>query len=133
MNIINKRGMYRNNHLIFGLSHRLAHLFTALSQKRIHSRYNFGYGILLYIRKMPYFRPFIAHFGGFESVFSFVTDKSTILCLGKTETADFVSFKGSIVQEIKIYKKMLFYEEKSDTINYSSEIVMKEICGNGNN
>ena len=31
MNIKNKRGMYRNNHLICGLSHRLTHLFAVLT------------------------------------------------------------------------------------------------------
>ena len=71
------------------------------NQKRFHSRYNFGYGILLYILKMPYFRPFTAAFGGFEGDFCFRYDKSAILCPGKTELADFVSFKGSIVQGIK--------------------------------
>ena len=30
--------------------------------------------------------------------FCFIYDKSAILCPGKTEVADFVSFKGSIVQ-----------------------------------
>ena len=39
------------------------------NQKRFHSRYNFGYGILLYIRKMPIFRPLTAHFGGSRGVF----------------------------------------------------------------
>ena len=68
------------------------------NQKRFHSRYNFGYGILLYIRKMPHFCPKTAHFGGFKGVFSYKTDKSAILCPDKTEVADFVSFKGSIVQ-----------------------------------
>ena len=70
------------------------------NQKRFHSRYNFGYGILLYIRKMPRFRPLTAHFDGFEGVFSYINDKSAILCPDKAEVADFVSFKGSIVQEI---------------------------------
>jgi hypothetical protein len=37
---------------------------------------------------MPYFRPLTAHFGGFEGVFSYKTDKSAILCPGKTEVAD---------------------------------------------
>ena len=37
-------------------------------------------------------------FGGFEGVFSYKTDKSAILCPTKTEVADFVSFKGLIVQ-----------------------------------
>ena len=32
-------------------------------------RLGFGYGILLYIRKMPIFRPFTALFGGFKGVF----------------------------------------------------------------
>jgi hypothetical protein len=41
------------------------------NQKRFHSRYNVGYGILLSMRKIPHFRPFTAHFGGFEGVFSF--------------------------------------------------------------
>ena len=50
------------------------------NQKRFHSRYNFGYGILLYIRKMPYFCPFTAHFGGFEGILSFINDKSANLC-----------------------------------------------------
>ena len=68
------------------------------NQKRFHSRYNFGYGILLYIRKTAHFCPLTAHFGGFKGVFSFVNDKSAILCPGKTEVADFLSFKDSIVQ-----------------------------------
>jgi hypothetical protein len=54
---------------------------------------------LLYIRKMPYFCPFTAHFGGFEGVFSFITDKSAILCPGKTEVTDFVSFKVQSFKE----------------------------------
>ena len=70
------------------------------TKKRFLSRYNFGYGILLYIRKIPYFSPKTAHFGGFEGIFSYFNDKSAILCPGKTEVADFVSFKGSIVQGI---------------------------------
>ena len=68
------------------------------NQKRFHSRYNFGYGILLYIRKMPVFRPLTALFGGSRGIFSYKTNKSAILCPTKTEVADFVSFKGSIVQ-----------------------------------
>ena len=75
------------------------------NQKRFHSRYNFGYGILLYIREMPYFCPFTAHFGGFEGVFYFINNKSANLCPGKTEVADFVSFKGSIVQGINLCNK----------------------------
>ena len=86
-------------------------LFTALSQKRFHSRYNFGYGILLYIRKTPHFCPLTAILGGFEGVFSYKTDKSAILCPVKTEVADFVSFKGSIVQGINLQKNIVFYEE----------------------
>ena len=80
------------------------HLFTVLSQKRFHSRYNFGYGILLYIRKMPLFHPKTALFGGSRGVFSYINDKSAILCPTKTEVADFVSFKGSIVHRISIEK-----------------------------
>jgi hypothetical protein len=41
------------------------------NQKRFHSRYNFGYGILLYMRKTADFCPFTAHFGGFEGVFPY--------------------------------------------------------------
>ena len=74
------------------------------NQKRFHSRYNFGYGILLSIRKTPYFCPFTAHFGGFEGIFSYISNKSAILCPGKTEVADFVSFKGSIVHRLDIEK-----------------------------
>ena len=51
--------------------------------------------------KMPHFCPFTAHFGGFEGVFSCINEKSAILYPGKTRMADFVSFKGSIVQGIK--------------------------------
>ena len=82
--------------------------YTALWQKRFHSRYNFGYGILFSIRKIPYFCPFTAHFGGFKGVFSFVTDKSAIPCPGKTEVADFVSFKISIVQGMILLDKLEF-------------------------
>ena len=49
---------------------------------------------------MPHLCPFTVHFGGFEDVFSSITDKSANLCRGKTEVADFVSFKGSIVQDL---------------------------------
>ena len=84
------------------------------------------------MRKMAHFRPFTAHFGGFEGFFSFRNTKSAILCPTKTEVADFVSFKGLIVQGINL-QKILFYVEKCDIMNYSSEIVMKEIYGNGNN
>ena len=85
------------------------------TQKRFHSRYNFGYGILLYIRETPYFRPKTAHFGGSRGIFPYKTDKSAILCPGKTEVADFVSFKGSIVQGINL-QKILFVVEKCDII-----------------
>ena len=50
---------------------------------------------------MPIFCPLTAHFGGYEGVFSYINDKSANLCPTKTEVADFVSFKGSIVQGIK--------------------------------
>ena len=54
---------------------------------------------------MPYFCPFIAQFGGFEGVFPYINDKSAILCPTKTEVADFVSFKGLIVQGINHAKQ----------------------------
>jgi hypothetical protein len=54
--------------------------------------------------KTAHFRPFTAHFGGFEGVFSYRNDKSAILYPAKTEVADFVSFKGLIVQGIKNIK-----------------------------
>ena len=57
---------------------------------------------------MPHFRPLTAIFGGFEGVFSYKTDKSAILCPGKTEVADFVSFKGSIVQGMILLDKLEF-------------------------
>ena len=41
------------------------------------------------------FCPLTAIFGGSRGVFSYKTDKSASLCPGKTEVADFVSFKGS--------------------------------------
>ena len=78
------------------------------NQKRFHSRYNFGYGILFYMRKMPHFCLLTAHFGGFEGGFSFMTDKSANLCPTKTETADFVSFKGSIVQGMNLQRNIVF-------------------------
>ena len=78
------------------------------NNQRIHSRYNFGYGILLYIRKTPYFCPLTAHFGGSRGVFSYKTDKSATLCPAKTEVADFVSFKGSIVQGMILLDKLEF-------------------------
>ena len=84
------------------------------NQKRFHSRYNFGYGILLYIRKMPYFCPLTAHFSGFEGVFSFVNDKSADLCPVGTEVADFVSFKGSIVQGMSFILDSWLYLQKTN-------------------
>ena len=55
--------------------------------------------------KMPYFCLFTAYFGGFEGDFSYKNDKSAILCPAKTEVADFVSFKGLIVQGINLTVK----------------------------
>ena len=63
------------------------------NQKRFHSRYNFGYGILLYILKTHRFRPLTAQFGGFEGGFSLMSDKSAILCPVGTEVADFVRLR----------------------------------------
>ena len=80
---------------------------TDRNQKRFHSRYNFGYGILLYIRKMPCFCPLTAILGGFEGIFSYKTDKSAILCCVTAKVADFVSFKGSIVQGINLQKNIV--------------------------
>ncbi len=56
------------------------------------------------MRKTADFRPFTAHFGGFEGIFSYINDKSAILCSTKTEMADFVSFKESIVHRLDIEK-----------------------------
>jgi len=53
---------------------------------------------------MPCFCPLTAHFGGFMGIFSYINDKSAILCPGKAKATDFVSFKGSIVQGISIEK-----------------------------
>ena len=58
------------------------------------------------MRKTADFRPFTAHFGGFEGVFCFINDKA-ILCPVKTEVVDFVSFKGSIVQEINLQRNVV--------------------------
>jgi hypothetical protein len=69
------------------------------------------------MRKTADFCPFTAHFDGFEGVFSCINEKSAILCPVGTEVADFVSFKGLIVQGIKIYKKMLFYGCQCDIIS----------------
>ena len=98
-NIVEARHAYATEATIFSSGPFKSHL---RNQKRFHSRYNFGYGILLYIRKIPHFRPLTALFGGFEGVFSFINDKSAILCPDKTEVADFVSFKGSIVQVLNL-------------------------------
>ena len=57
---------------------------------------------------MPRFRPKTALSGGFEGVFSYKTNKSAFACPGKTETADFVSFKGSIVQGVILLDKLEF-------------------------
>ena len=57
---------------------------------------------------MPYFCHKTALFGDFDGVFSFINAKSAFACPDKTEVADFVSFKGSIVQGIKILK--LFFK-----------------------
>ena len=57
---------------------------------------------------MPRFCPLNAHLGGFEGIFSIINDKSAILCPTKTETADFVSFKGSIVQGMILLGKLEF-------------------------
>ena len=57
---------------------------------------------------MPIFRPLTAHFGDFEGVFSYINDKSAILCPVKTEVADLVSFKGLIVQGMILLDKLEF-------------------------
>ena len=54
---------------------------------------------------MPNFCPFTAPFGGFEGVFTYINDKSAFACPDKTETADFVSFKDSIVQGMILLNK----------------------------
>ena len=86
-----------------------------ITQKRFHSRYNFGYGILLYMRKMPCFCPLTAHFGGFKGVFSYSNNNSAFHCPVGTEVTDFVSFKGSIVQEMNL-QKILFFLLSCDII-----------------
>ena len=58
---------------------------------------------------MPIFCPLTALFGGFEGIFSYINDKSAILCPGKTEVADFISFKGSIVQGINLQKEVVSF------------------------
>jgi len=57
------------------------------------------------MRKTAHFRPFTAHFGDFEGIFSFRNTKFAILCPVGTEVADFVSFKGLIVQGINLCNK----------------------------
>jgi hypothetical protein len=64
------------------------------------------------MRKIPHFCPFTAHFGGLEGVFSYKTDKSAILCPDKTDMADFVSFKESIVQGINLQKNIVLCRKK---------------------
>jgi hypothetical protein len=76
----------------------------------------FDYGILLYIQKIPDFCYFIVRFGGFEGDFSYKNDKSAILCPTKTEVADFVSFKGSIVQGINLQKNIVL--DRKEWYNY---------------
>ena len=83
--------------------------FSPRNQKRFNSRYNFGYGILLYIRKMTCFRPLTAYFGGFEGVFSYINDKSAFACPGKTEVADFVRLRVQSFTEL-ILKITLKYD-----------------------
>jgi len=61
------------------------------------------------MQKTACFCPFTALFGGFKGVFSFMTDKSAILCPSKTEVADFVSFKGLIVQGINLQKEVVSF------------------------
>ena len=56
------------------------------NQKQFHSRYNFGYGILL-------FSPKTTIFDGFLGRFSFINDKSATLCPDKARMADVLSFK----------------------------------------
>ena len=49
--------------------------------------------------KHPVFFPFTAHFGGFDGVFSFINNKSAILCPAKTEVADFVRLRVQSFKE----------------------------------
>jgi hypothetical protein len=49
---------------------------------------------------MAHFCPFTAYFGGFEGIFSFITDKSAILCPAKTEVADFVRLRVQSFKEL---------------------------------
>ena len=69
---------------------------------------------------MPYFCPFAAHFGGFEGIFSYRNDKSAILCPAKTEVADFVSFKGLIVQ---VKNKLIIFQKTIDNFQKKSILI----------
>ena len=60
------------------------------------------------MHKTAHFCPFTAHFDGFEGAFSCQNDKSAILCPAKTEVADFVSFKGSIVHRINLNAELKY-------------------------
>jgi hypothetical protein len=64
------------------------------------------------MRKLSHFCPFVARFSGFGGVFSYRNDKSAILCPGKTEVADFVSFKGLIVQGMNLQKNIVLCRKK---------------------
>ena len=63
----------------------------------------FGYGILLYIRKTAHFALLSLISAALRAILLIL--KSAILCLTKTEVADFVSFKESIVQGINLCNK----------------------------
>ena len=69
------------------------------------------------MKKMVCFRPLTAHFGGFEGVFSFINAKSAILCPAKTEAADFVSFKDSIVHRISVEKMGEIWKNNVEKLN----------------
>ena len=70
--------------------------------------------------KTAHFCPLNAHLGDFEGVFSFRNTKSAILCPGKTEVADFVSFKGSIVQGIN---KLIIFQKPIDNFQKKSILI----------
>ena len=57
---------------------------------------------------MPIFRPFTAHFGVFEGVFSYKTDKSAFACPDKTEVADFVRLRFQSFKELILLDKLEF-------------------------
>ena len=62
----------------------------------------FLYGKRLYLALKPLISVVLRVF------FSYIiNDKSAILCPTKTEVADFVSFKGSIVQGINLQKNIV--------------------------